>query len=125
LELGDKLVLNIARRGSSTRHTTLTMALDKATRRFATKNPGKQIETKVVFNIQSPIEEPLLNVADYFCWAIQRVFERGEIRFYEFLIDKISLVIDLYDREKWEGSRNYYTKNNPLTAQNKISPLLH
>jgi len=101
------------------------MALDKATRRFATKNPGKQIETKVVFNIQSPIEEPLLNVADYFCWAIQRVFERGEIRFYEFLIDKISLVIDLYDREKWEGSRNYYTKNNPLTAQNKISPLLH
>lgn len=125
LELGDKLVLNIARRGSSTRHTTLTMALDKATRRFDRKHPAKQIETKVVFNIQSPSEEPLLNVADYFCWAIQRVFERGEIRFYEFLIDKISLVVDLYDREKWEGSRNYYTKNNSLTAKNKISPLLH
>lgn len=125
LELGDKLVLNIARRGSSTRHTTLSMALDKATRRFAKKYPDKQIETKVVFNIQSPIKEPLLNVADYFCWAIQRVFERGEIRFYEFLIDKISLVIDLYDREKWEGSRNYYTRKNPLTAQNKISPPLH
>jgi hypothetical protein len=125
MELGDKLVLNIARRGSSTRHATLTMALDKATRRFIRRYHDKQIETKVVFNIQTPIEEPLLNVADYFCWAIQRVFERGEIRFYEFLIDKISLVIDLYDREKWEGARNYYTKKNPLTVQNKISPLLH
>lgn len=125
LELGEKLVLNIAKRGSSTRHTTLAMALDKATRRFIKRFPDKQIETKVVFNIQSPSDEPLLNIADYLCWAIQRVFERGEVRFYEFLIDKVSLVIDLYDREKWKGSRNYYTKNNPLTAQNKISPLLH
>jgi len=125
LELGDKLVLNIAKRGSSTRHTTLTSALNKATRRFSKKYPGKQIETKVVFNIQSPHEEPLLNVADYFCWAIQRVFERGELRFYEFLIEKISLVVDLYDKEKWEGSKNYYTIRNPLTNKNKISPLLH
>ena len=82
LELGDKLVLNIARRGSSSRYGTLTMALDKAIRRFTRKYPGKQIETKVVFNIQSPIEEAILNVGDYFCWAIQRVFKRGEIRFY-------------------------------------------
>lgn len=125
LELGDKLILNIAKRGSSTRHTTLTMALDKATRRFSKKYPEKQIETKVVFNIQDHHEEPLLNVADYFCWTIQRVFERGELRFYEFLIDKISLVIDLYDTEKWEGSKNYYHIKNPLTVQNKISPLLH
>jgi hypothetical protein len=47
---------------------------------------------KTIFNIQSPIEEPLLSAADYFCWAIQRVFERGELRCYEFLIDKISKV---------------------------------
>lgn len=125
LELGDRLVLNIAKRGNTTRHTTLLLALDKATRRFKIKHPEKNIETKVFFNIQSQIQEPLLTIADYFCWAIQRVFERGEVRFYEYLIDKISLVIDLYDRDKWEGSRNYYTKKNPLTAQNKISPLLH
>lgn len=59
LELGEKLVLNIAKRGSSTRHTTLAMALEKASRRFTQKYPDKQIETKVVFNIQSPIDEPL------------------------------------------------------------------
>jgi len=47
------------------------------------------------------------------------------MRFYEFLLEKISVVIDLYDSKKWEGSKNYYTPKNPLTAQNKISPQLH
>lgn len=125
LRIGDKLVLNIAKRGNSTRHNTLTLALNKAISRFRKKYPDKKIKTQIVFNIQNPIEEPLLNVADYFCWAIQRVFERGELRFYEFLIDKISLVIDLYDSKKWEESKNYYDIKNPLTTQNKISPLLH
>jgi hypothetical protein len=124
-ELGTRLILNLAERGNSTRHTTLTSALDKATRRFIRKYPDKKIQTSVVFNIQTPLTEPLLNIADYFCWAIQRIFERGEMRFYEFLLEKISLVIDLYDISKWENSKNYYTPKNPLTAQNKISPLLH
>ncbi|MBD3341717.1 MAG: hypothetical protein GF353_21610 [Candidatus Lokiarchaeota archaeon] len=125
LEMNDKLVLNIAERGSSTRHKTLQSALDKATRRFNKKYPAKKINTVVVFNVQNPRTEPLLNIADYFCWSIQRVFERGEIRFYENLKDQISLVVDLYDSEKWEGSKNYYTIKNPLTAQNEISPPLH
>jgi hypothetical protein len=29
----------------------------------------------------NPLQEPLLNVADYLCWTIQRVFERGETRY--------------------------------------------
>lgn len=60
----------------------------------------------------------LLNLADYFCWAVQRVFERGETRFYDYVKDKISLVVDLYDKDKWVGSKNYYTKNNPLKKEN-------
>ncbi len=124
-KLGKRLILNLAERGNSTRHTTLIAALDKATRRFNSKNPDKKIETAIVFNIQNPRTEPLLNIADYFCWAIQRVFERGEMRFYEFLLERISLVVDLYDVSNWKGSKNYYTRKNPLTLQNKISPLLH
>jgi hypothetical protein len=38
------------------------------------------------------------------------------------MLDKISLVVDIYDREKYEGSRNYYKRANPLTPANKISP---
>ena len=83
-------------------------------------------KTKVVFNVNYPTKDPLLNLADYFCWTIQRVFERGEIRYYNFLKDQIKLVIDLYETEKYGNWKNYYdNKKNPLTTGNKISPLKH
>ena len=52
------------------------------------------------------------------------MFEQGGVRHYNYLAEKIRLVVDLYDREKYEGSRNYYDKKDPLTAQNKLGPPL-
>lgn len=86
------------------------------------KNQKESIKARIVFNTQNYVTEPLLTIADYACWSIQRVFERGECRYYNYIIDKISLVVDLYDRDKYAGSRNYYRKDNPLTPQNKTSP---
>lgn len=82
---------------------------------------------EIVFNVQNNNTEPLLNIADYFCWSIQRVFEKGETRYYNYLMEKIPVVIDLYDSDKYKqkGWKNYYGPKNPLTAANKISPLLH
>jgi uncharacterized phage-like protein YoqJ len=71
--------------------------------------------------VQNPRAEPLLTVSDYLRWTLQRVFEQGEARHHNYLAEKIRLVVDLYDREKY-GSRNYYDKKNPLTAQNKLGP---
>ena len=85
----------------------------------------KDIQANIVFNITQPVKEPLLNIADYFCWAIQRVFEKGEVRYYNYLQEKISVVIDLYDKEKYGGWTNYYGPKNPLTSENKISLPLH
>jgi hypothetical protein len=117
-----KLVLNVAQRGSSTREKVLTRALEIATDR-AIKRFGKEnLQTEVVFNIQSPLTEPLLCVSDYLCWAVQRVFEKGETRFYDFLADKIRLVIDLYDTKRYRDNQNYYDVKNPLTTANKIGP---
>ena len=76
----EKLVLNISERGSSTKHTNLNLALLKAKQRFAEKNESGQIKTNVLFEVKSPTSEPLLCLADYLCWAVQRVFEKGEIR---------------------------------------------
>jgi hypothetical protein len=138
----DKLVLHIAERGKSTKNHNLDLALEKAKERLAQttnlKNSmnteewrntdhitRKDIASNVVFNVTQPLQEPLLNVADYFCWAVQNVFEKGETRFYNYLKEKISLVVDIYDEEKYENWKNYYGPKNPLTAQNKISPPLH
>jgi hypothetical protein len=122
LQLKGKLVLNIAERGKSTRNVNLDRALEKAVERHAKNHDPAKISSSVVFNVQNPHTEPLLNAADYLCWAVQRVFERGETRYYDFLGDKISHVVDLYDDANYAGNRNYYRRENKLTAANKISP---
>jgi hypothetical protein len=126
LQKHEKLVLNIAERGKSTKHNNLNLALLKAKQRFNnTSDSEKAIKTNVLFEVSKPTIEPLLNLADYLCWAVQRVFEKGETRYYNLIQSKISLVVDLYDTEKYKSWGNYYDKKNPLTAENKISPQLH
>lgn len=122
LASGHKYVLNIARRANSTSNRNLQMALEKAHGRAQKKHAQDDLTSLVVFNVQTPRTEPLINVADYLCWAVQRVFEKGETRFYNYMLDQISLVVDIYDKDKYEGSRNYYKRANPLTEANKISP---
>lgn len=120
LQQEGKLVLHISGRGKSTKHQNLDLALQKAIHRVKS-NPTKKIEIKreVVFNVNYPLNEPLLNLVDYFCWTVQRVFEKGETRYYERLKDKISLVVDLYDESKYLDWGNYYNVKNPLTSKNK------
>jgi hypothetical protein len=51
---------------------------------------------------------------------VQRVFEKGEMRYYNFLRNKVSLVVDLYDDINYANSGNYYTPKKPLSGYNKI-----
>ena len=122
LHLGQRLVITIAERGKSTRNQVLELATIKARERFVKKQDASAISSEVVFNVQNPRTEPLLCVPDYLAWAVQHVFERGETRHYEFVRERISLVVDLYDAEKYAGSRNYYTRRRSLTAENKLGP---
>ncbi len=69
---------------------------------------------------QMPTGEPCLQAADYFLWAVQRLFVRGEERFYDALESQIEFVWDLYDTDNYPN--NIYTHKNPLRV-NKISPL--
>jgi hypothetical protein len=116
------LVLNVAERGSSTREKVLTEALRLAEERAAKKWGLENVRARTVFNVQTPRTEPLLTISDYLCWAVQRVFEQGDVRHYNYLIDRIRLVVDLYDRENYENNRNYYDKKNPLTPGKKLGP---
>jgi Protein of unknown function (DUF3800) len=142
LSKNEELVLHIAQRGKSTRNHNLSLALEKAKERFVNTSNLKnlpdnelteekkiikrnEVKGDIVFNVTQPRQEPLLTIADYFCWSVQRVFETGETRFYDYLKEKVSLVIDLYDTSKYAGWNNYYNPKNPLTSENKISPQLH
>ena len=120
--MGERLVLNVAERGTTTRNQTLELALSKARERFTKRRDARDIRLEVVFNVQNPRTEPLLCVPDYLAWSVQRVFERGETRHFDFLRERVSVVIDLYDEASHEGGRNYYTPENPLTAKNRLGP---
>lgn len=120
-----KVVLNIAERGSSTSAVNIELAVAKSRLR-AKKKHRKNIQNidncQVVANVQPYYSDPILCLADYCLWAVQRIFERGETRFYDYICEKISLVVDLYDyqdktKPKWY---NYYDKKNPLTENNQI-----
>ncbi len=115
-----KLILNISERGSSTSNKNLNLALNIAKQRFNQNNNNKTIKTNICFNILNHTKEPLLNIADYFCWAVQRVFEKGETRYYDFINEKISLIVDLYDANNYKEWANYYSPKNKLSKDNLI-----
>lgn len=116
----NNLVLNIAQRSRCTTHTNLQNGMLKSLERSSKRYPAQENNCRVVFNVQNPTTEPLLNLSDYFCWSIQRIFERGDTRYYDFIGSKISLVLDLYDFENFENGGNYYGKNKKLSKSNLL-----
>lgn len=124
----DRLVLNIAERKKCTTVNNLQKGLDLAMVHSNSRYPGRANNCKVVFNVQKPTVEPLLNIADYLCWSIQRVFERGETRYYDYVSSKISVVWDIYDFSGTINGQNYYSKTRKLTEANCLnekSPKMH
>ncbi len=112
-----KTVFNVAERANSTTNKNLEYSLNKAKNLYMKKN--EETDINVAFSVHRYQDEALLTISDYLCWAVQRVFEQGETRFYEYMIDFITNVYDIYD---FENRVNVYTKNNPLTEKNKVSP---
>lgn len=114
-----KMVVNIAQRGSSTRLKNLENALTRAQERHA-KKQGQSYSAEIKFNVQPYRQDPLLSIADYGLWAIQRVFEKGETRFYDAISSKLPVILDLYDFDNYSGYKNYYGPKNPLTKVNVL-----
>lgn len=61
-------------------------------------------------------EYPELSVIDYMLWSLQRYIRKNESRFYEALLPKYNLIIDLYDTANYSkassGRSNYYNSSN-------------
>lgn len=69
---------------------------------------------------QTPVGEPCLQIIDYMNWAVYRAFVKREMRYYQFVQDKVSLLVDLYDYATYP--KNWYSRDNPFDI-NKASPL--
>ncbi len=97
LNIQEKLVLNIAHRSKCTTHRNLETGLEKALTIARNRYPEVKSFCKIVFNVQQPTTEPIINIADYFLWALQRKVERNESRYMDFLGSQVSIIEDIYD----------------------------
>ena len=121
LHKADLNVIRFARRGKSAREKALTDAINKAKANFA-RDTGihGSGRTKIIASI--PSESWGLQAIDYFLWAIQRLFERGEDRYFCFLADHYRLVMDFDDRRTGKSYGRWYSDWDRLTKE-KIMPV--
>ena len=104
-----------SKRGKSDRTAALHRALETARSRFVTQ---QEITSRASLNIAVaiPKEHAGLQAVDYFIWALQRLYERGEDRYLSYLWQAFGLVHDIDDTSKTDYGV-YYTQNRPLTAE--------
>lgn len=115
LHLADFNEIIVARRGSKDRTKALVAAINEAKAR---SNPriGSQWFGEVHLRTARPSESAGLQAVDYFLWALQRLYERGEDRFFAPLIRHYRLIMDLDDaRRRTHGE--WYSDSNPLTVE--------
>jgi len=108
-----------AKRGSRERQIPLVLAIQQGIREFE-QRWGTSVATGFSVQAQTPSGEPCLSVVDYMNWAVYRAFVRREMRYFQAVQSKVSLLVDLYDRAKYPN--NWYSRKNPFDIT-KITPL--
>lgn len=129
LHLSAENTIVFARRGNKTKQFALRRAVEMGTEKFRKKCSSASL-TKIDIETSQPAQEPVLQAVDYALWAVQRAFEKGEMRYFDFLRDKIELVWDIYDIAKMKEAKKtksgesiiYDRKKNPFDIK-KVSPL--
>jgi Protein of unknown function (DUF3800) len=107
-----------ARRGERDRTKALEQAVEKAVRYTVTRNVRMSMPGEVAS--AQPHEEAGLQVIDYYLWALQRLFHKGEERFYRALEPQYELVMDVDDKRN-RSRGEWYSDANRLAAK-KVKP---
>ena len=114
LHLAPELEVCFASRGKADRSAALRQALQMARRRFEAKWQ-RHVEARIDARQASAAHEPALQAADYFLWALQRHYKRGESRFVQLIWPKVGLVLAV-DETTVAPYGACYTKKKPLVA---------
>ena len=114
----DHNIIYFSKRGSQTNQAHFMQSIQTAILNFEEK-AKKKVETQTEILIQVPTDEPCLQVVDYLNWIVYRAFVKQEMRYFNFLKEKIVFLCDIYDFKKYP--KNFYSHNKfDIT---KISPL--
>ena len=113
LHKDDAYEIHFAKRGSSDRTAALNASLQAARERLFQKwGISSQAPIRVIPTMSQT--NRCLQATDYFLWALQRLYERGEERFLSYLWPAFRLVQDIDDQRSARYGV-YYTQKKPLT----------
>ena len=106
-------------RGTRSRQAPLENAIQQSIKKFEGRWKRK-IDTRVQVFPHTSNGEPVLQVIDYMNWAVYRAFVKREMRYFQYVQDRVSLLVDRYDSANYP--KNWYTRENPFDIE-KASPL--
>lgn len=112
LHLAPEIRIVFARRGKADRNVALAGALALAQAKFE-RRYRRPASGRVAVSSSTPSETAGLQAVDYYLWALQRLLERGEARYFDYLRPAFRLVIDRDDARR-RGYGEYYSAANPL-----------
>lgn len=121
LHKADRNEVTFARRGKSAREQALTKAIQHARSNFErdTGIPSDKA-TRIISTV--PSESCGLQAIDYFLWALQRLYERGEARYFDYLAPHYRVIMDFDDKRSGKDYGTWYNDQNPLTKE-KMMPV--
>lgn len=111
-----------AQRGKSARQRALMGALQNAQKDYEAHAGLEPNDPTIRFISGLPRDYQGLQIVDYFCWALQRLYERGENQYWKRLWDagKVRCVVDLDDvTVRWPQGQ-IYSQSNPLTGEIRL-----
>jgi hypothetical protein len=106
-------IIRFAKRGTKDRTAALQAALETARNNFRRKW-SIQSEAPIELLATTPAVDACLQAADYVLWALQRLYEREEERYWEYVWPMVALVHDVDDVQIHDYGQ-YYTQRNRLT----------
>jgi uncharacterized protein DUF3800 len=116
-----------SRRGNKPRERSLSDAVESVAKRFREKYTGAS-PVEITVKSEQMTNELALQAADYVLWSVHRAYEKPDMRYFNFLRDRILLVRDIYDWDKVNANGGktdltfYDRKKNPFDIS-KASPL--
>ncbi len=108
-------LIRFSQRGNRSRSDALKKAIEQARANLRVKW-GISATAPIEIVAATPDQAGGLQAVDYFLWALQRLYERGEDRYWEYVAPKVSLVHDV-DNTRENECGAFYGKENPLTLE--------
>jgi len=110
--MADEVHICFAKRGNKSRNAAFRSALQQAATAFASSFGFAHPATNDVHS-STPPKCVSLQAVDYYLWALQRFYERGEERYLDFIWPQVG---EIHDLDRVENGRRgvSYTKQKPL-----------